>query len=177
LPLFLTFAAIVASWSSHPTLRFEPPWVNYAAFIVLAAAIPLSLLWLARAARGLSRWLVVLLAAAVAVPVGFVSQFAFSDLTRIRATGIDPSFEPVHELRSRRWLYRLYRSNGGATTAYGLVLRKELPIFPGVKWVFPVTDFYPAYEGSFEVIAPGVVRLWVAPYGPSDSVQSYDFEI
>jgi len=43
----------------------------------------------------------------------------------IFSTGVDPSYEKLHEIRIDKHFYTCFRSNGGATTDYGIDIRKE----------------------------------------------------
>jgi hypothetical protein len=56
---------------------------------------------------------------------------------------------------------RMYRINGGATTAYGIVIRQERSVLPGLLLVRNVDTFYPCYSvdlartrDGFQVLPP-----------------------
>ncbi len=55
--------------------------------------------------------------------------FTFVGKPEYSHTDQDPGFEPLHEVRLRSERIRLYRTNGGATTSYGIVVRKEAALF------------------------------------------------
>jgi hypothetical protein len=58
----------------------------------------------------------------------------------------DLSFERFAETHWKGSDIRFYRTNGGATTDYGVVIRQEKALFPGVLLVRRVDDFYPCYS-------------------------------
>lgn len=178
LPLVL-WAVVVSILSYSPVVpRFEVPWLNYAAFILFVLALPLALLWLAfHIHKGPKRWIVISLVIIVLLPAALPVLFATIDLTDTFKTGVDLSFERINEVKSDNSYYRLYRTNGGATTSYGLVLRKEQSLLPGLKVVKVLKNFYPAYDGRFEPTTPDKMRLIILPYKPEDQEQSYDFKL
>jgi hypothetical protein len=89
--------------------------------------------------------------------------------------GSDPSFEPVAELSATRQDYRLYRTNGGATNAFGLVLRKEIAVLPGLRVVSRVYESYPAAEGSLDRTSGTTGRLTIEAYNEYKPREVYDF--
>jgi len=57
-----------------------------------------------------------------------------------------PGFDQIEEIQWKGSEIRLYRTNGGATTDFGVVIRKEKNLFPGLLLVRRVDDFYPCYS-------------------------------
>jgi hypothetical protein len=57
--------------------------------------------------------------------------------------GRDLSFDQFAETPWRGSHVRLYRIDCGATTDYGVVIRQELNLFPGVQLVRRLDTFYP----------------------------------
>ena len=176
-PSVVTAFAIAASWSWHPTLRFDDQWRNYAGFIALTISIPISTCFLAFCFTGYDRFVAFAFAAGCALFLGFIAERAAHEMTEIRRTGVDSGFERIRELESDGTFYRLYRTNGGATTSYGLELRKERGFLPGIKLVSQLVRFYPAYDGTLEMVTPTRARLVVAPYEKSGAGQVYEFKL
>ena len=168
-------SAIVALNVLETTPRFASAALNYAAVIVLALSIPAVLFWLAFAAlASCARWAVVVIAVAVSIPLGFFSLFVFLELESVVAAGVDKSFEPLSELKGEPTHYRVYRTNGGATTADGIVLRRERDGLPGVKLV-SVVRAYRAHDATLQRLPSGMIELRVAPYGPGEATQRFEF--
>jgi hypothetical protein len=161
---------------SETSVRFEQSILNYVFTLFLVVAMPVTLLWVGISAmRGFSRWSVCVLALLLSVPAGLFAIVLAVYLWDIVETGSDSSFEPIAQQPSRGVIYRLYRTNGGATTSFGLVLRKERVLVPGLKLVRNLRRYYPAYEGRFEAVADGRLRLVVEPYGATQEAQSFEF--
>lgn len=59
----------------------------------------------------------------------------------------------------------IYRTNGGATTSFGIAVRQECRILPGLLRVRDVWDAYPAYEVRTQVLAPDRVQFSSPAYG------------
>lgn len=72
---------------------------------------------------------------------------------------VDPSFELLSQRQVKSVYYRLYRTNCGATCAYGLVLRKEYDLILGVKVVTPMWSQYRASEGEIVLGDTSTVRV------------------
>jgi hypothetical protein len=131
-------------------LRFTYAPLNYLVFILLAVGLPVTLVGFAITTRRYwLRWLAIVVSVFVCVPVLMCSCVVGVDLANA-TSGKDPSFERIGELSGPFWAYRVYRTNGGATTSYGLVLRREHDILPGMAVVSRVHSFYPASEMSLE---------------------------
>lgn len=169
-------SAIVALNVLDTTPRFEYTPLNYAAVILLALSIPAVLFWLAFAALSSGwRWVVAIIAIVITIPVGFFCLFASLELQSVVTAGVDTSFEPLAELRGEHMNHRVYRTNGGATTAYGIVLRRERPLLLGLKLVTVVRTYYPAHDATLERLPSGQARLSVGAYGPGRTNEFFEF--
>ena len=72
-------------------------------------------------------------------------------------TGRNAMFDPIAESEWKGSVVRLYRTNfGGATTAFGVVIRQERAIIPGVLLVRPLNDFYRCYALDLTSTEEGV---------------------
>jgi len=58
----------------------------------------------------------------------------------------DYSFEKIKDIKIKNNHYAVYRTNGGAMTSFGIVVRKEFYILPFLKYSSVVYEKYPASE-------------------------------
>ena len=59
----------------------------------------------------------------------------------------------------------VYRTNGGATTAFGITVRQECPVLPGVLVVHQLAHEYPAHDVAVQFLEPRHVRLSFPVHG------------
>jgi hypothetical protein len=179
---FLVFLAWAVAWSlifyitfRLPMVpRFEDERLNYAAFITLVLATPFSLLWIAfKYFNGLFKGLLFAVSVFLALPAGFISLLVLPDLLSLNR-GVDESFKKIDELETEGDFYRLYRTNGGATTTYGLVVRQEHPLYFGLKLKRNVVSF-DAYEGKLSQVSPTKIRLYFV--GNDHKQKTFDIEL
>jgi hypothetical protein len=57
---------------------------------------------------------------------------------------VDYSFEPVQSIEIEGKHYQVYRTNGGATTSFGIVVREQTKLLPGLFYEKEVYAEYPA---------------------------------
>ena len=182
IPLFtlgVVVTIIVALVELPAVARFEYAPANYAVVTALALAVPCLLIWLSLtllAKRNWWRWVLCAAAFLVSIPFVLFALFASMELASVAAKSVDLSFEPVGELQSEHAAYRVYRTNGGPTTSFGIVLRREHSLAPGLKLVTVVRNFYPASDATLERLPSGLFRLTVAPYGQGDKGQVFEFK-
>jgi hypothetical protein len=94
-----------------------------------------------------------------------VFVFASSDYATIKKQGVDYSFEKIDSLRVNDKNYVLYRTNGGATTAYGLVLRSEKEFISGINVVRAIYNKYKASESSLTLLGGKQTEMEIQPHG------------
>ena len=144
--------------------RFEDPAYNYFFVMSLCVALPLSIFL---TAFTLNKHANTILAVAASIllsgPSFVVYFFASSDYESIRKHGIDQSFEKINEVMVDDARYRLYRTNGGATTSFGLVLRRETALIKGVNMVRIMFSKYDASEGVLRILDEHRMELTIAP--------------
>ncbi|NOU21483.1 MAG: hypothetical protein HOO93_06770 [Methyloglobulus sp.] len=157
-------------------LRFESPILNHIIFIILLLLVPFSLIWLARKVNGFWYGFLIFISITSLVPIAFVALMTYAT-TAFDENGKDLSFEKIDEIQGVSNYYRLYRTNGGATTSFGLVIRKEIPIILGLKLVSPIKGFSPASKGRFEKLTPESARLVILPNGYGKGEQIYEFKL
>jgi len=66
----------------------------------------------------------------------------------IFTTGVDRSYEKLHEIQINKHFYTCFRSNGGATTDYGIDIRKESRFLFLVRYEL-LESFYHASDARF----------------------------
>lgn len=159
-------------------MRFEESRFNYLYVMVLCVLLQFSMMMSGFSFKERKyKILSFVCAFAFSVPASLILIFAHSDYKDIRDKGIDYSLEKINEVNVSGNFYRLYRTNGGATTSYGLVLRKEVPLVLGLKIVEPIFSKYKAYESSLSVIGNGKIKLTIEPYGKGDKPEMVTLNI
>jgi len=91
--------------------------------------------------------------------------------------GKDFSFEQIAELRSHWTTYRAYRTDGGATTDFGIVLRRERTILPGLKYVRVIYSRYHASDASLVYSSENAGQLTIEAYGPEYPAETFAFKL
>ena len=155
--LVFSFLLLLNIW--FPVLRAELRIADYA-FAVAVFSLPLVIAFMALSAQ--PRWLGVLVATLgfLTVPVLAIGLFVSGlGLIDTAIQGKDRSFSPTSEVWQGPVRVRAYCTNGGMTTDYGLWVRQERRIFPGVLLVHDLHRLYHSEGGSLTTIAPGVVRV------------------
>ena len=157
-----------------PVLRFTSPLANAVTFAALQL-IPFALLFFALAA---GPWWARVLWCVVLVPLaafaGLLGSCAAFDSTWIVADGLDASFEQLEVVPLLAGHLAIYRTNGGAMTSFGISVRQECHLLPGLLRVRNVWGAYPAYEVRVQVLAPDRVVFSSPAYddrGPGEIVE------
>jgi hypothetical protein len=172
--LLVGFGAIVANWH-HEALRFSSPVLNA---LALLAGLALPIVALVVAASRLAGWwrgtalVLLVLPVVYSLFAGFLVTF---HLAMVIDGGTDRSFEALGAVPVEGGRVGVYRTNCGATCNYGVAVRQEHPLMPGVLLVRRLPGFYPAYKATLEPLGPRAVRVSVPPNGQrsgSDTVRS-----
>lgn len=131
----------------YPFLRLAWPVLNDLVGVALAAALPLiTMIAIFRIGRWWSK-AVVILATLPVLLFYLVFALGASVLAVVYGhSGHDASFERFSELQWKDTRVGLYRTNGGATTDYGVVIRHEKTLIPGLLLVRNVDSIYPCYS-------------------------------
>lgn len=151
------------AWS--PSVRFASALANWIALggmqLIPIALFALSLstgaLW-TRALRAIALIPIVVVAAI------FASCAAFEGAS-IVARGTSPSFERLSSIPFSNGGLTAYRTNGGAMTSFGIVVRQECVLLPGILRVRDVWSAYPAYEVSMRRIGADRFQFSTPAYG------------
>ena len=96
------------------------------------------------------RTLVIVLSVLLLLPCAVIAGCATLEAPTANEKG-DGSYELISEASDGSKNFRLYRTNCGATCAFGLDLREEREILWGAKLVSPMWSLYRASEGRVVV--------------------------
>jgi hypothetical protein len=167
--LLAGFSAVVANWR-YEVLRFSSPVLNA---VALLAGLTLPVVALVIAASRLTGWWRGIASALLALPVvygTFASLFVTMHLVWVIENGTDRSFESLGAVPVEGGRVGVYRTDCGATCDYGVAVRQERPLLPGVLLVRRLQGFYPAYQATFQPLGPRTVRVSVSPHGQRNAV-------
>jgi hypothetical protein len=141
----------------HPIVRFASSVVNELFGFALGLCLP----WLVAIAifRVGRRW-----SKAIAIVVVLPLMF-YSALFLLGSAMTSFAFKNSHDLSfdgfaRTRWKgsdVRFYRINGGATTDFGIVIRQERVLLPGVELVRNIDTFYPCYSLNARSTDDGII--------------------
>jgi hypothetical protein len=130
----------------HPILRSEWPIVNE----LLGGVLGLLLPWLTAAAIfRIGRWWSSAIALVAVIPLLLYSAvllIGWAIAGAVYKDGRDLSFDRFAEMDWKGSEVRLYRTNGGATTDFGVVIRQERTLLPGLLLVRRLDDFSSCYS-------------------------------
>lgn len=161
--LATVYALGMLNWST-PVLRFSAPLAN-ALTLALLQLIPFTLLAMATSAdsrRARILWYVGL--TPLALCAALLGSCAALQSASIVHHGLDSSFERIEVMPLESGRLAFYRTNGGATTSFGVSVRWECGLVPGLLWVRDVWEAYPAYRASAEVLGRDRIRFTTPPY-------------
>jgi hypothetical protein len=145
--LLLAGGSAIFFWQlRHPIVRFESSVANE----ILGFALGLCLPWLTAAEIfRIGRWWSKAIAFTAVIPLLLYSGVFLLGSAMTGSTyknGRDLSFDRFAEAHWKGSEVRFYRTNGGATTDFGVVIRQERSLLPGVLLVRRLDDFYPCYS-------------------------------
>lgn len=156
--LLAVFGLVWFNWTI-PVLRFTSPAANLA-FFALALLLPTVAAVLAWRVRPRHARLV---AMCTLVPVAVGTLLLDVVVALMLVTTIqqreEPGFALVRELVVDGRDLHVYRTSGGATRGYGVIVRQELPMLPGVRLVREVYRRYPAEDATIEATTADHVRF------------------
>jgi hypothetical protein len=137
-----------------PVLRFSDGLANEAAilFILTIPLIVIALSFFIPNKRVKTVMIVPLLPVAVSCIIG---QFF---LWPRSATGYR-QFDPISTVAVNGTQVVAYRTDGGATTDFGIVVRQQRRLMPGLLIVRNLYSEYHAYDARLEVAGPAAVRV------------------
>jgi hypothetical protein len=147
----------------HPFLRFDSSIAND----ILGFALGLCLPWLTMIAifRSWGRWgkgiALVAIVPLVLYSAAWLLGGAWFGLAYRGGRNLSFDRFAAHAWRGSE--IRLYRTDGGATTDYGVVLRQERTVLPGLRLVRRIDDFYPCYSLGVASTEDGIAVAGGAP--------------
>ncbi len=94
----------------------------------------------------------------------FILFFSLTSTYGVLKNKTDPSFEMIKEIVAGNRYFRLYRTNEGATTSYGLVLREEHNLPFGLKTIKIIFSKYKVYDATIKLISPNKLKINIKPY-------------
>ena len=157
LGLVLVVLLLLNTW--FPRLRCEWRVGDYIfALVVFVSPIVLASLAVSARPRWLGRLVAVLgFGISPILLIGFF--YAAFGLVFTTLAGKDLSFIPTSELWQGSVRVRAFQTDGGATTDYGLWVRQERRIIPGLLLVRDLHNANHACGGRLATVAPGVIRV------------------
>jgi hypothetical protein len=177
--LFTLWVAMM--WNGrNEVLRFDSPTLN-AGCLLIAYSLPwFSMVLASSGSRG---WTRVTAVGILALPMFFSAIFALfvlMHLGNVHADGdIDASYEFLAAVPVEGGRVAIYRTNCGATCAFGIAVRQERRLFWRLLLVRHLGGFYRADEATYEALNPRRVRVSVPPYvaTPGSPTRSDVYEI
>ena len=168
--ILIFYAGLMLNWQAGH-LRFVNPSFNYLLFAA-GQLVPFAVFL--RLFRVRDREIRTL-GFVIVTPVCFVSAllFLFAGLAFLDTAGSskDASCELQQTVAQVSPPVKVYRTNGGATTSFGILIQQERAVLPGVVWAEPLYYAYPAAEVDVKVIDRHHVRCIFPPYYPDDSAK------
>lgn len=168
------WAAVVAH-AEAPVVVTTSAWLNGGLVAGLLVGLPLAAFWHgARLPHAWAKAAAILTLGPLTVACGALATFAAVMLPpQGTAYGGGGDFERVGQLRLPHSAVAAYRTNGGATTDFGIVVRQEREIVPGaLLLVRRVYGRYHAHDAALASAGPGRVRVHVPAYGESPPVDT-----
>lgn len=159
-------------------LRFEETKYNYLFVMVLCILLPLSLILTSlNLKERANRYGCLAVSLLLILPASFLYMVVSTDYDKLSRGAVDGRFEKIDEIEVGESKYRLYRTNGGATTAFGLVLRKESAISEHINVVEVIFSKYQAAESTLRLIDKNSIELQIEPYSKDEHVQVVELKI
>jgi len=163
--LVATYAAIMLNvW--FEVLRFTSEYANAVSFL-LAQSLPflalILCLWLGCRCKHRAILLLLLLLTTVSMLFGCL---AFAGL-KLGFLGTEADFEKIHSTTTGTAEVAVYRTNGGATTSYGVIVRHQKQILPRLLLVRRLLAAYPAVDASVVILKNNAVQITLDEPSPT----------
>lgn len=89
-----------------------------------------------------------------------ISVFRILDISGVYTIGYSKAFEQIQRVEvDERNQVAIYRTNGGATTDFGVQVFQEQNVIPGIKLVNLLTSYYHVNELKVEYIGDDKVKI------------------
>jgi hypothetical protein len=141
-----------------PVLRFSDELANEAAGIFILT-LPLMVILLSFFIPNRTAKIVMILALLPVVGLCLVGQTLLWFALTAGAKGGDRSFEPISMVALNGTQVIAYRTDGGATTDLGIVIRQQRRLMPGLLVVRELYSEYHAQDARLEMAGPEAVRI------------------
>ena len=162
--ILLFYMGLMLNWQiGH--LRFVNPSFNY---LVFAAGqfVPFAVfLNLFRVKNWAMKTFGYLIAAPVCVLAALLFLFAGSSFLIAAGSFKDASYELQQTISQVSPPVKVYRTDGGAMTHFGILIQSQRPVLPGVVWAVPLYNAYPAAEVNITVVDSHHLRCVFPRYG------------
>jgi hypothetical protein len=113
-----------------------------------------------RRLAGRTKWMVLAVAAPTIILSVFLLLGISLDLAATTPGESDIGFAPIHRISlPHGGALVVYRTNCGATCDFGIVVRQERALIPGLLLVRNVYGKYPAHDALVEITAPDRARV------------------
>lgn len=141
-------------------VRFNYAPLNFWAVVFLYFSLPVAIFLAGWSSKNDNlRATSIIVAVLTGIPSCLIGLFASIEATDIQRNGVDASFIFLREVSSGVYSYRLYRTDCGATCAFGLELRKELITPIGIKLVTPLWSAYRFEKGDISLVTGNKIQV------------------
>ena len=155
----------IANWL-FPVIRTSSAFLNHA-FMLLIFLLPsvLSVLSFFVTKRIIFRFLLAFALIPLALSSFLIGAISLFPLIDIMTKGYDPSFEHLRSTQLDSSRISIYRTNGGATTSFGIIVRQEKYLFPGLLLVRNIYGVYPGDDAEIIKLDDDTIKIISPPYG------------
>jgi hypothetical protein len=163
--VLVVFGLTLWNWL-YPFLRLESQLLNYAAFSALCLSIWLGLypaLTIRRDGLRVLTSMSVILVGLLALPLACIAAGATAVSLLSEP---DPGLEVLASVPMGNQVVVIHRTNCGAPCAFGIGVRRERRILPGLLRVQQLPGFYPADTASYTVVDAHTIEISVPDYAP-----------
>jgi hypothetical protein len=144
----LCFGLIQANWI-FPVLRFDSAALNHL-FLLLAFTLScLALLALGYFPEFWQKLVALLVLLPILAYTLIFAPFTAAMTVQTIFQGYDSSFQPIGTAPMDGYRVTIFRTDCGATCSWGVALRQERQLVPGVLLVRTLDGFYPAYDADY----------------------------
>src|SRR5260221_9586327 len=141
-----------------PILRFSNDLANQVA-IIFILIIPLIVFLLSFFIPNKRVKIVLIVTLLPVVGLCLIGQFFLWTAFTVSARGDYRPFDPISTVAVNGTQIIAYRTDGGATTDFGIVVRQQRRLMPGLLIVRNLYSEYHAYDARLEVAGPAAVRV------------------
>ena len=172
--LIFTIALSLIIYLSLPfSIEFQNYKVNLLITMMIFIIFPI--LIFIKAYHSKYKLILQITATLIAIPSIFIFLFSLMDFISTKENK-NPFLTKLEELKKEK-TSKLYLSNGGATTAYGIILQKEIELPLGVKVSSNIFTKYRAKDANISFLDKNTIRIKIAPYYKNDKVIIKDINI